>query len=111
MISPERLATPTGVIAPDFTDTGYPSGGVKLTPAWQAVWDALHTTDEMTGADLVALMVAESDIAASTGYTLLTEACAAGWIYGRRPHRTAGRSRWLYRLTYAARRLEGLNHG
>lgn len=92
--------------APDFSETCYPSRGEKIGPAWRAVWDELHLIDEATGADLADLMCDLTGITRATALGLLTEACAAGWIYSRRSSRYATRATTSYRLTWAARRLE-----
>ena len=90
--------------APDFDERPYPSAGVKIGPAWQAAWEALHVTDR-DGWELVEVMRAAAPGLTERGaLDLLDEACRAGWVYRQR---TVPRIRSAYRLTYAARRLRG----
>lgn len=94
--------------APDFSEAPYPSRGEKLGPAWQAVWDELHVAHEACGSDLAELMCdAAPGLTRRAALVLLEEACAAGWVYGRRA-RGAYRTATWYRLTWAARRIEEL---
>jgi hypothetical protein len=38
--------------APDFNRSGYPSGGERLGPAWQQMWDALADGEWRTAGEL-----------------------------------------------------------
>lgn len=75
--------------APDFTDgrpdqgPGYPSGGKKLGPAWQEIWDMLRANpgglDRITLAEAVA---PKYDLQVSSLLVLIARAAKAGVLRG-----------------------------
>lgn len=83
--SREMKTTLITVPAPDFPggrpgqDTGYPSKGKKLGPAWQQIWDRLRmSSDAVDGKELADAVAPDYDLAPATLVGLLSRAALAG---------------------------------
>lgn len=96
------------VPAPDFPggrykqDTGYPSQGKKLGPAWQEIWDRLrYAPDALDGRELADQVAPRHDLAPATLVALISRAAKAG-VLTREPRPVKSgrgqRTRTFYRI-------------
>jgi hypothetical protein len=96
------------VPAPDFAggrygqETGYPSKGRKLGPAWQEIWDRLRmASDALDGRVLADEVAPRHDLSPSTLVALLSRAAKSGLLTREPRFVTTGRgqrARTFYRI-------------